>query len=53
MDIISLDVSELNNDEAFIQGSFFGTVYRENEFGGIDSVMIKNVVFNNINVYNQ
>ena len=48
-----LDVAELNNDEAYISGSFYGTVYRENEFGGVDSVMLKNFVFNNVNVFNQ
>jgi len=48
-----LDVAELNNDDAFISGSFYGTVYRENEFGGVDSVMLKNIVFNKVNVYNQ
>ena len=45
--------AELNNDEAYISGSFYGTVYRENEFGGVDSVMLKNFVFNNVNVFNQ
>ena len=36
-----LDVAELNNDEAYISSGFYGTVYRENEFGGVDSVMLK------------
>ena len=48
-----LDVIDLDNDDALLSGHFFGTVYRENEFGEVDSVMIKNIVFNNINVSNQ
>ena len=45
-----LDVVDMNLDNATASGQFHGTVYRENDMGLLDSVVIKDCVFNNINI---
>ena len=45
-----LDVVDMNLDDANVSGRFHGTVYRENDMGLIDSVVIKDCVFNKINI---
>ena len=48
--VANLDIVEFNTDENYVSGSFYGTVYREDSMGGIDSVMLKNFVFNKVNI---
>ena len=50
--VANLDIVDFNTSEDYVSGSFYGTVYRENGTGGIDSVMLKNIVFNKINFLN-
>ena len=45
-----LDVVDMNLENATASGQFHGTVYRENDMGLLDSVVIKDCVFNNINI---
>ena len=47
--VANLDIVDFNTNEDYVSGSFYGTVYRENGTGGVDSVMLKNIVFNKIN----
>ena len=46
----ALDVVDMNLDDATVSGRFHGTVYRENDMGLLDSVVIKDCVFNKINI---
>tara|TARA_B100000900_G_C20426179_1_gene653020 strand:- start:220 stop:891 length:672 start_codon:yes stop_codon:yes gene_type:complete len=48
--VANLDIVEFNTNENYVSGSFYGTVYREDSTGSIDSVMLKNFVFNKINI---
>mgnify|MGYP004157705239 FL=1 len=48
--IANLDIVDFNTSEDYASGSFYGTAYRENGMGGVDSVMLKNIVFNKINI---
>ena len=45
-----LDVVDMNLENVTASGQFHGTVYRENDMGLLDSVVIKDCVFNNINI---
>ena len=45
-----LDVVDMNLEDANVSGRFHGTVYRENDMGMLDSVVIKDCVFNKINI---
>ena len=48
--VANLDIVEFNTNENYVSGSFYGTVYREDSSGSIDSVMLKNFVFNKVNI---
>ena len=48
--IANLDIVDFNTNEDYASGSFYGTAYRENGMGGVDSVMLKNITFNKINI---
>jgi len=46
----ALDVVDMNLDDATVSGRFYGTVYRQDDLGFLDSVVIKDCVFNKINI---
>ncbi len=48
--VANLDIVEFNTNENYVSGSFYGTVYREDSMGSVDSVMLKNFVFNKVNI---